>query len=181
MPFGMIPRKQSASSALLLGTALALTPPALFSVAYAAPMPTEAAQDNSGVTTIQSSDAVKWQPAPPMFPHGTKIAVLTGDTTKPGPFTLRVMMPSGSFIPPHTHNLDEMLTVISGNIQHYVGQNIATTQQRALGPGGFVHLPVNVPHAIKAGSQGAVLQVSGTGPFSMAYVNPQDDPRNTGR
>ncbi|WP_228125291.1 MULTISPECIES: cupin domain-containing protein [Gluconobacter] len=176
MPFGMISRKQSASSALLFGTALAL-----FSAAQAAPIPTEPAQDNSGVTIIQGSDAVAWQPAPAMFPHGTKIAILTGDTTKPGPFTLRVMMPAGSFIPPHTHNLDEMLTVISGNIQHYVGQNIDTTQQRALGPGGFVHLPVNVPHAIKAGRQGAVLQVSGTGPFSMAYVNPQDDPRNTGR
>ncbi|MBS1028139.1 cupin domain-containing protein [Gluconobacter albidus] len=176
MPFGMISRKQSASSALFLGAALTL-----FSIAHAAPIPTETPQDNPGVTIIEGSDAVTWQPAPPMFPHGTKIAILTGDTTKPGPFTLRVMMPAGSFIPPHTHNLDEMLTVISGNIQHFVGQNIATTQRRALGPGGFVHLPVNVPHAIKAGSQGAVLQVSGTGPFSMAYVNPQDDPRNTGR
>lgn len=176
MPPGMIPTKQAAGHALLLGAALVLTP-----LAQAAPVPTEAPQGQSGVTIIQGSDTVKWQPAPAMFPHGTKIAVLTGDTGKPGPFTLRVMMPAGSFIPPHTHNLDEMLTVISGSIQHFVGQNLATTQQRALGPGGFVHLPVNVPHAIKAGSQGAVLQVSGTGPFSMAYVNPQDDPRNTGR
>ncbi|GBR31788.1 cupin domain-containing protein [Gluconobacter kondonii] len=173
MPFGMISRKQSASSALLLGTALTL-----FSVAHAAAIPTETPP---GVTIIEGSDAVAWQPAPAMFPHGTKIAILTGDTTKPGPFTLRVMMPAGSFIPPHTHNLDEMLTVISGNIQHFVGHNIDTTQQRALGPGGFVHLPVNVPHAIKAGRQGAVLQVSGTGPFNMVYVSPQDDPRNTGR
>lgn len=169
-------RTHSASAVGLLCAVMAFT-----SLARAAPVPTEAPQDQSGVTVIQSSDAVKWQPAPAMFPHGTKIAVLTGDTTKPGPFTLRVMMPSGSFIPPHTHNLDEMLTVISGNIQHFVGQNIATTQKHAIGPGGFVHLPVNVPHAIKAGSQGAVLQVSGTGPFSMAYINPQDDPRNTGR
>lgn len=169
-------RKKSASSVLLLGAALTLT-----SLTHAAPVPTEPGQNLSGVTIIPGSEAVKWQPAPPMFPHGTKIAILTGDTAKPGPFTLRVMMPSGSFIPPHTHNLDEMLTVISGDIQHFVGQDLSATQQRHLGPGGFVHLPVNVPHAIKAGSQGAVLQVSGTGPFSMAYVNPQDDPRNTGR
>ncbi|KXV42993.1 cupin [Gluconobacter roseus] len=150
-------------------------------MAHAAPVPTEPVQNQSGVTIIPGSDAVKWQPAPPMFPHGTKIAVLTGDTGKPGSFTLRVMMPSGSFIPPHTHNLDEMLTVISGSIQHFVGQDFSAAQQRNMGPGGFVHLPVNVPHAIKAGSQGAVLQVSGMGPFSMAYVNTQDDPRNTGR
>ncbi|AAW60680.1 cupin domain-containing protein [Gluconobacter oxydans] len=173
---GNISKKHFASSALLLCTTLIVTP-----LTHSAPVPTEPAPDQSAVTVIPGSDAVKWQPAPVMFPHGTKMAILTGDTSKPGPFTLRVMMPSGSFIPPHTHNLDEMLTVISGDIQHFVGQSLATTQQRHLGPGGFVHLPVNVPHAIKAGSQGAVLQVSGMGPFSMTYVNPQDDPRNTGR
>lgn len=176
MPPGNIFKKHFVRSALLLCTTLAVP-----SLAHSAPAPTEPMQNQSGVTIIHGSDAVTWQPAPPMFPHGTKLAVLTGDTSKPGPFTLRVMMPAGSFIPPHTHNLDEMLTVISGTIQHYVGQSLATTQQRPLGPGGFVHLPVNVPHAIKAGSQGAVLQVSGMGPFSMTYVNPQDDPRNTGR
>ncbi len=36
--------------------------------------------------------------------------------------------------------------------------------------GGFVHLPAGMPHALKTESDSIVLQISGTGPFGMEYV-----------
>lgn len=43
---------------------------------------------------------------------------------------------------------------------------------------GFVHLPVNMGHALKAGDMGAILQVSGVAPFGMTYINSKDDLRH---
>jgi len=139
------------------------------------------AQTGNDVRIIPGADTVAWQPAPPMFPSGTRMSFLYGSADKAGPFTLRVMIPAGSVIPPHPPNMDEMLTVLGGSIHHYIGPAITADQDKVLTAGGFVHLPPNVPHALKAGTQGANVQVSGTGPFTMTYVNPQDDPRHTNR
>jgi hypothetical protein len=79
---------------------------------------------------------------------------------------------------PHTHNLDEMLTIISGNLDHYTGPKMNPSEGLHMEAGGFVHLPVNMGHALKAGDSGAILQVSGVGPFGMTYVDPKDDPRH---
>ncbi|GBQ99607.1 MULTISPECIES: cupin domain-containing protein [Gluconobacter] len=139
------------------------------------------AQTTADIRIVQGGENVVWKAAPPMFPSGTRMSFLYGASDKPGPFTMRVMMPAGSTIPPHTHNMDEMLTVLAGSVHHYIGESITANDEKILTAGGFVHLPPNVPHALKAGTQGAIVQVSGTGPFTMTYVNPQDDPQHTNR
>lgn len=127
---------------------------------------------------IADAGAVVWKQAPDIFPAGIKIACLYGDLTKHEPFTLRVMMPPHSVIPLHTHNLDEMLTVLSGNLDHYTGTGTKKSAPHPLAAGAFVHLPVNMAHALQAGDQPVVLQVSGVGPFEMTYVDLKDDPRH---
>src|SRR3981189_1359273 len=59
---------------------------------------------------------LKWSDGPPALPAGSKIAVLTGDPGKAGPFTIRLKFPTGYKVPPHTHPTAENLTVISGTI-----------------------------------------------------------------
>ena len=57
---------------------------------------------------------LQWGEAPAGLPAGAKLAVLEGDPTKKGPFTIRLQMPDGYKIMPHTHPTAEKVTVISG-------------------------------------------------------------------
>ncbi|MBS1081668.1 cupin domain-containing protein [Gluconobacter kondonii] len=133
---------------------------------------------HDGTKVISTPKDVQWQPAPAIFPEEMKIAYLYGDLGKHEPFTIRVMMPAHSVIAPHTHNLDEMLTIISGDLDHYTGPKMNPSEGLHMEAGGFVHLPVNMGHALKAGDSGVILQVSGVGPFGMTYIDLKDDPRH---
>src|SRR4051812_41863405 len=62
---------------------------------------------------------LKWQAAPPSLPKGAKVALLEGDPSKKGPFVMRVKLPDGYKIAPHTHPQDERVTVLSGTL--YLG------------------------------------------------------------
>ena len=62
---------------------------------------------------ITPSD-VQWQEGPASLAKGAKMAVLEGDPTKEGPFVLRIKLPDGFRVLPHTHPKDERVTVISG-------------------------------------------------------------------
>ena len=119
---------------------------------------------------------LKWGPAPPVFPRGAEMAVMLGDPTGTGPFTVRLRMPDGYRIAPHTRPTDEHLTVVSGTFRVGMGRTADTTKMKALAPGGVVTAPAG--HAHYAAAQGeTVVQVSATGPFALTYVNPADLPR----
>ena len=55
-------------------------------------------------------DQVKWGPAPPFIPPGAQLAVLEGDPmASSGDFTIRLKMPDGYKVAPHTHPTGKML------------------------------------------------------------------------
>lgn len=119
--------------------------------------------------------AVKWMDAPPNLPPGAKLAVVSGDLTAPEPFTLRLQMPNGYRIAPHTHPTDEHVTVLSGTMAAGMGK---TFDEKALGDlaaGSYVVLSADMPHYVVARGT-TVVQVHGMGPFVLNYVNPADDP-----
>jgi quercetin dioxygenase-like cupin family protein len=64
--------------------------------------------------TAITPDAIKWETAPPALPPGAQAAVLYGDPSKEGVFAMRLKMPKGYQIPPHTHPRPEIVTIISG-------------------------------------------------------------------
>lgn len=134
------------------------------------------AADGPGMAMLPDDAAVQWSPSPPSLPHNTQISILSGDPAKPGPFTLRLRMPAGTVIAPHTHATAENLTVLSGAIVHDMGDTIDKARGRPLGQGGFVFLPADMPHSLWTTTGDAEIQVSGTGPFGLHYINPADDP-----
>jgi quercetin dioxygenase-like cupin family protein len=77
---------------------------------------------------------VKWAPGPASIPPGAQAAVLYGDPAKEGMFALRVKMPNGYHIPPHTHPKPEIVTVIAGTIRLGMGtsadQSFCAKRQR---------------------------------------------------
>ena len=126
---------------------------------------------------IFTPSELKWGDAPPGLPPGGKMAVLDGDPTKPGPFTVRLQMPAGYKIPAHTHPSTERVTVISGTAYLGMGDKLDEAASREMAPGSFAVLPSGMKHF--AWSKGeTVVQIQSEGPFEIKYVNPADDPRN---
>ncbi len=119
---------------------------------------------------------MRWGPAPPSLPRGAQAVVLAGNPDRPGIFTLRLRFPPGYAVPPHSHPGEEHVTIISGQLNFGMGRRMNRARATRLVPGGFVHAPARMNHyAFTRG--GAVIQVTGQGPFAVTYVNPADDPR----
>ncbi len=141
--------------------------------------PALAAGDHHGhpaAVTLADGTAMPWQPGPANLPKGTQIAALAGDPAKPGPFVLRIKFPANTVIAPHTHSKDETLTILSGSIYHQHGKTVDKSKGEQLKAGGFVYLPEAMPHSLWTTDEEVVLQVNGSGPFGVDYLNPADDP-----
>src|SRR4051794_32511287 len=93
------------------------------------------ADENQGEPTLLLPQALQWKDGPPSLPSGAKIAVLEGDPTKEGPFAMRLKLPDGYRIPPHTHPKTERLTVISGTFQLGMGEKFDEAALRTMPAG----------------------------------------------
>jgi len=101
---------------------------------------------------------------------GQRRAVLFGDPDRPGPYTYRVRFPPDTPNPPHTHNDDRQVTVLSGS--WYLGQGDTLDRQKAVkvGSGTFFTEPGNSVHYNFTGAEEVIVQVSGMGPTSTKYL-----------
>ena len=64
---------------------------------------------------------VTWKDGPPSLPKGSQMAVLYGDPSKDGIFVMRLKFPANYKIAPHTHAVDEVVTVVSGEFNLGMG------------------------------------------------------------
>ncbi len=119
---------------------------------------------------------LKWVDAPPSLPPGAKLAVLEGEPSQPGPFTMRIKAPAGYKVPPHWHPADEHVTVISGSFYMGLGDKFDEKAMKELAPGGFAVMATGTRHFAMTKKE-TVVQVHGIGPWGINYVNPADDPR----
>ena len=120
---------------------------------------------------------IKWIDGPASLPKGAKVAMLEGNPTQEGPFTMRLQLPDGFKIQPHWHPAVEHVTVISGTFNLGMGEKFETSGGRALPAGSFAFMPPGMKHFAWAKGE-TVVQVHGMGPWKINYVNPSDDPRN---
>jgi hypothetical protein len=119
---------------------------------------------------------VKWKDGPGSLPPGAKFAVLEGDPSKEGPFTMRLMFPDGYKIAPHWHPKVERITVISGTFNLGMGDKFDQAATKAMPAGTYGFWPAEMKHFAWTKGE-TVLQLHGIGPWSLTYVNPADDPR----
>jgi hypothetical protein len=122
-------------------------------------------------------DNVQWLPFA-AFPESALLAILVGDTTKPGPYVVRVKVPGGIKLMPHVHPEDRIYTIISGVFYIGLGEKFDADKLKAYPPGSVIVLPGNTPHFHWAKSGEYISQVNGTGPLGLEYVEKKDDPRN---
>lgn len=122
-------------------------------------------------------DAIEWRDGPGSLPPGASFAILTGDPSKAEPVTLRLRFPAGYVVPPHTHPATEHITVLEGRFNVAPGESLDKSQGMSFSPGGFVVMPIGVPHYAWV-DEDTVVQLHSNGPWGIEYVNPADDPRS---
>ena len=125
---------------------------------------------------VVPADQVSWAAGPPSLPAGAQAALLHGDPSKEGLFVMRLKMPSGYAIPPHTHPRPEIVTIISGTFNVGMGNAADRAKAQALPAGSFFAFDPGLAHYAHVAEE-TVVQISSTGPWSIEYVNPADDPR----
>jgi hypothetical protein len=123
---------------------------------------------------------VSWQPGPSSLAPGAKIAILEGDPSKEGFFTMRLLLPDGYRVNPHWHPKVERLTIISGTLNLGTGDRFDAAATKPLPAGTYSSMPPKMTHFATTTGE-TVLQLSSIGPWQIIYVDPADDPRNKHR
>jgi quercetin dioxygenase-like cupin family protein len=134
-------------------------------------------QPGEGVFKSIPPEDVEWKQFP-SFPPSVRLAVLVGNPSQPGLFTIRVKAPHGVKLMPHKHPEDRVYTVISGVFYIGLGDEFDADKLNAYPPGAVIVLPGNTPHFHWAKSSEYITQITAVGPLGLEYINSKDDPRN---
>lgn len=119
---------------------------------------------------------IQWGPAPAVLPPGAQFAVMQGDPSKEGqPFTVRLRLPDGYLLPPHTHPTEEDVTILSGTFLAGMGPSVVESDLRPFGRGDFAAIPGNHAHYARARGE-TIVQVNAIGPFAITYVKADGTP-----
>jgi quercetin dioxygenase-like cupin family protein len=121
-------------------------------------------------------EEVNWKPFP-AFPPSARLAIVVGQPLREGPYTIRVKVPGGVKLMPHTHPEDRIYTVISGIFYIGLGDQFDDEKLQAYAPGAVIILPGNTSHFHWAKSGEYVTQVTANGPLGLEYIDSNDDPR----
>jgi hypothetical protein len=136
----------------------------------------------SGTITVTRDSAgraaLTWGRQPPGLPAGARVAVVWGNPTKPGPFTIQADLPDGYEIKPHWHPAVERVEVLEGTFLKAEGRDWRGASLKAYGPGQVVTVAAKHPHFVRAKGN-TLIEIQSTGPFEITYVNPADDPRRS--
>jgi quercetin dioxygenase-like cupin family protein len=134
-----------------------------------------AQESKTSTHIVLPAAGVKWGPPPPSLPKGAQFAVVSGNPGQAGPFVIRLKFPAGYKIAPHWHPGDEHVTVLTGTMAFAMGEKFDQAALKTLPVGGYALMPAEMRHFALA-KTAAIVQVHGTGPFVLNYVNPADDP-----
>jgi len=121
-------------------------------------------------------DQVKFGPAPPFLPPGAQLAVLEGDPmASTGDFTIRLKMPDGYKVAPHTHPNRENVTVLSGTLRVGMGDKFDDAHMMSFPAGSFAYLDPDMHHYAMSSGE-TVIQIHGMSPAKFNYIDPAYDP-----
>jgi hypothetical protein len=133
------------------------------------------AHTEGGAHQMLTPGDLKWVDVPSL-PPGAKLSIIEGPLNEAVPFTFRLHLPANYQIPAHWHPAVERVTVISGTVNMGVGDKLDKEKTQALGPGSIAIMQPKTSHFVWT-RQETVVQLNGTGPWGITYVNPAEDPR----
>ncbi len=127
------------------------------------------AEGASGGRLVANPAGFAWEDAPPAFPRGARIARLSGDPTKPGPFALMVRLPGKYELPPHWHDRDRQILVVSGRLFVGVGDRVDLDTAEHAKAGSYIFVPAKTHHWLRARSK-TLFELHGEGPLDIHFV-----------
>ncbi|QTF92016.1 cupin domain-containing protein [Halomonas sp. BM-2019] len=124
---------------------------------------------------LGTPEDLEWGPVGSMG-EGAEIAIIEGDLAEEVPFTFRLRLADGYEIKPHVHPAYERVTVLSGTLHFAHGETFDPEATKTLPVGGFaIMAPGDAMFGYAEGE--TIIQLHGTGPWGIEYVDPADDPR----
>jgi uncharacterized RmlC-like cupin family protein len=123
-----------------------------------------------------SPNDLKWSDVPSL-PPGAKIAVIEGPMSEPVAFTVRLKFPANYQVPAHSHPATERVTVLTGTFHMGTGDKLDKQKSMAMSPGSIMIMQSKTNHFAWTAGEEVIVQLNGTGPWGVTYVNPADDPR----
>jgi quercetin dioxygenase-like cupin family protein len=104
-------------------------------------------------------------------PGAVQIAVLYGDPAKPGLYVVRLKLPAGAKVMPHTHpEVVRTLTVLSGTLYFGLGEQWDENKLTPYPAGTFFSELPNLPHFVSAKDGEVIFQATGIGPSGLIPV-----------
>jgi uncharacterized RmlC-like cupin family protein len=110
------------------------------------------------------------------LPKGAKIAVIEGKMSEAQAFTVRLSFPANYRLPAHWHPAVERVTVLSGTFHMGTGDKLDQSRTMPLTIGSIAIMQPKTNHFAWTKEE-TVVQLHGTGPWGITYVNEADDPR----
>ena len=136
---------------------------------------TAAWAQHSGHQAVSAAQ-LKWAPVPSL-PKGAQIAVIEGPMNQAAPFTVRIKFPANYNLPAHTHPAIERITVLTGTFHMGTGEKFSRSATQPVRAGDLMIMKPGTPHFAWTDTE-TVVQLHGTGPWGINYVNANEDPRN---
>lgn len=133
------------------------------------------AAPGAGAQSSGEPPPLQWSVAP-VLPPGALIAVVSGNPTEPGEFTLLVSMPNGYRLPPHFHPSHEHVVVREGTLLVGVGDVADPRRTQALVAGDSVTATAGMHHFSIARGR-TVVSATFMGPYTITYLRAEDAPR----
>jgi mannose-6-phosphate isomerase-like protein (cupin superfamily) len=118
---------------------------------------------------------ITWGPAPEVFPAGARMAVLHGNPKNAEPFIAFLRFPDGYVLDPHTHSIDEHVTVITGTLEMGMGTTCDAARTVMLRAGDSMTAYAGQPHYATAHGV-TIVQINAVGPLDLSYVTPCEAP-----
>lgn len=121
-----------------------------------------AVADNTGIVKLPQDISFKDSAS------GVQISVLYGDPAKPGLYVVRLKLPAGAKIMPHTHPEEvRTLTVLSGTLYIGFGSQYDESKLTPYPAGTFFSELPTVPHFVAAKDGDVIFQAAGIGPSAL--------------
>ena len=120
---------------------------------------------------VQAED-VSYEPHPEVPELG--YSVLSGDPAEVGVYVIRLKIPPGLTFPPHHHDQDRHITVISGVWAFGKGNSGSCEDTVLLTAGAYVLHPKGGVHFDGAcGEEPVEVQITGQGPVKTTWIDPE--------
>jgi len=124
----------------------------------------------SGISRADPGKGLREHRIIPLKSMTGDVEILYGDPEVEGePFVMRIRELPGAVIPPHSHPVDEHITVVEGTWYFAVGDDYKPEMLQELKAGSYAFAPKGST-MFGYSRSGAIVQVHGVGPFRIHWL-----------